>query len=271
MNYPAEKFSFSELKELLDEKYEEYNNQTFIEHDPVSVPHLFTKKEDIEIAGFISASLAWGQRSQILRSAKKLMQMMDYAPYDFITHATKKELDPFRSFIYRTFNGDDCRFFVLSLRNIYLEHQGLEKIFTSAFKQYGDLSPAIESFRNVFLKTPHLHRCEKHIASPLKNSACKRINLFLRWMIRSDDSHVDFGIWKEIPPNKLYCPLDVHTGHIARELGLLKIKTNNWPAVEMLTDALKKFDPQDPVKYDFALFGLGINKLICSKIQYNKL
>ena len=251
-----------ELKELLDEKFEEYNTPAFIEYDPISGPHFFTKKEDIEIAGFFAALFAWGQRPQIIRSATKLMLMMDNEPYNFITTATRKDLEHFGKFVHRTFNGEDCRFFIRSLRNIYLKHQGLEQVFTVAYKQYGGIGPAITSFRKVFYETTHFPRSEKHISSPLKNSACKRINLFLRWMVRNDSRGVDFGLWKEIPTAKLYCPLDVHTGNTARELGLIKTKQNNWKAVEELTQTLKKFDPDDPVKYDFSLFGLGINNKI---------
>ena len=252
----------SELKQLLDEKYDEYNRQAFIADDPISVPHLFTKKEDIEIAGFFAALLAWGQRPQIIRSTRKLMQMMDNAPYDFITAATRNDLNPFGNFVHRTFDGEDCRFFIRSLRNIYIKHQGLEQVFTSAFKQHGDMGPAITGFRKIFFEITHFPESEKHISSPQKNSACKRINLFLRWMVRDDGRGVDFGLWKGIPASKLYCPLDTHTGNTSRELGLLKIKQDNWNAVEELTDALKKFDPDDPVKYDFSLFGLGINNKI---------
>jgi len=253
-----EKLSFNELKELLDEKFEEYNTRSFIENDPISVPHLFTKKEDIEIAGFFAAMLAWGQRPQIIRSATKLLKMMDNAPHDFITAATRNDLDQFGKFVHRTFDGEDCRFFIRSLRNIYLKHQGMEQVFTAAFKQHGDLNPAITAFRKAFYEITHFPESEKHLSSPLKNSACKRINLFLRWMVRDDGKGVDFGIWKNIPASALYCPLDVHTGNTSRELGLLKIKLNNWKAVEELTSELKKFDAADPVKYDFSLFGLGI-------------
>lgn len=250
--------NFNELKELLDEKYEQYNTLAFIENDPVGVPHRFTKKEDIEIAGFFAAILAWGKRPQIIRSANKLMQMMDDDPYNFITAATKNDLDIFGKFVHRTFNGEDCRFFIRSLRNIYLKHQGMEKVFTSAFEQKQDIKIAIAGFRKVFFEITHFPRSEKHISNPLKDSACKRINLFLRWMVRNDGRGVDFGLWKGIPASKLYCPLDVHTGNTSRALGLIQIKQNNWKAVEELTEMLKKFDANDPVKYDFSLFGLGI-------------
>ncbi|HPB25824.1 MAG TPA: TIGR02757 family protein [Bacteroidales bacterium] len=254
----------SELRELLDEKYDEYCTPAFIDDDPISVPHYFSKKEDIEIAGFFAAMLAWGQRQQIIKSARNLMQMMDYAPFDFLTGATKKELNPFKSFVYRTFNGNDCVFFLHSLKNIYLKHQGLEAVFIEGYRRYGDLFAAIGMFRTVFFETAHLPRSEKHISDPARNSACKRLHLFLRWMVRSNNRGVDFGLWKEIPASKLYCPLDLHTGNVSRALGLLNIKENNKKAVEELTGSLRCFDPEDPVKYDFSLFGLGFYNKICN-------
>ena len=192
------------------------------------------------------------------------MQMMDYAPFDFLTGAKKKELNPFKSFLYRTFNGDDCVFFLHSLKNIYLKHRGLEAVFNEGYRRYGDLFAAIGMFRAVFFETAHLPRSEKHVSNPARNSACKRLHLFLRWMVRSNNRGVDFGLWKEIPASKLYCPLDVHTGNVSRALGLLNIKENNKKAVEELTGSLRRFDPEDPVKYDFSLFGLGFYNKICN-------
>ncbi|HQI70447.1 MAG TPA: TIGR02757 family protein [Bacteroidales bacterium] len=254
----------SELRSLLEEKYNEYCTPAFIDDDPISIPHYFSKKEDIEIAGFCAAMLAWGQRQQIIKSARSLMQMMDYAPYDFLTGATTKELMPFQSFVYRTFNGDDCIFFMRSLRNIYMKHHGLEAVFTEGYHRHGDLYAAIVMFRNTFFEIDHLPRSEKHISNPARNSACKRLHLFLRWMVRSNIRGVDFGLWNEIPASKLYCPLDVHTSNVSRALGLLKIKENNKKAVEELTGNLRHFDPEDPVKYDFSLFGLGFYNKICN-------
>lgn len=250
----------NEINKLLDEKYEEFNNTAFIIDDPISIPHLFTRKEDVEISAFFAAILAWGQRTQIILNADKLMQIMDYSPYQFITTATKEDLGSFQNFVYRTFNGTDCVFFIRSLQKIYNKHDGLEKVFTDAYKKYGSIKMAISVFRKIFFSTPHLRHSEKHISDPIKNSACKRLNLFLRWMVRQDNRGVDFGLWKGIPPSALYCPLDVHTGETSRELGLLSIKQNNWKAVEELTCKLRKFDPVDPVKYDFSLFGLGFIK-----------
>ncbi len=249
--------NFSELKQLLDEKYDEYCTKEFIADDPVSIPHKFTMKEDIEISGFFAALLAWGQRPQIIKSTGLLMQMMDYEPYHFIIKASAKDIKPFERFYYRTFNGTDCTFFIHTLKNIYINHQGLENVFTTGFNQHGDIRNAITYFRNIFFKIQHVPHNQKHISDPQRNSACKRLNLFLRWMVRSNDRGVDFGLWKGIPASALYCPLDVHTGNTSRELGLLNIKMNNWKAVCELTENLKKFDPADPVKYDFSLFGLG--------------
>ena len=250
--------TFRELKALLDEKYEQYNTAAFIYNDPVLIPHSFTRKEDIEIAGFFAATLAWGQRPQIIRSSLQLMQMMDQEPYQFITTASKRERAFFGKFVYRTFNGEDCMFFLHALNNIYKKHGGLETVFTNAYLQHQDIRKALIEFRKIFLEVPHQKRSEKHISDAAKNSACKRINLFLRWMVRSDNRGVDFGLWKGIPSSALFCPLDLHTGNTSRELGLLKLRQNNWKAVEELTENLRKFDKLDPVKYDYALFGLGI-------------
>ena len=248
--------SFTELKEFLDQKQEEFNNPRFIEKDPISIPHQFTKKEDIEIAGFLTSVISWGNRTSIVKDANKLMGMMDCSPYEFILHATKSRLRPFESFYHRTFNGDDCTFFLRSLTNIYRNHGGLEKCFGGVNEQ--GARAVILHFRKLFLETHHLRRSDKHISDPSKGSSAKRLLMFLRWMVRNDNSGVDFGIWNQINPSNLICPLDIHVGNVARKLGLLKRKSNDWQAAEELTANLRKFDPNDPVKYDFALFGLGI-------------
>ncbi|MBA3681889.1 MAG: TIGR02757 family protein [Bacteroidetes bacterium] len=255
------KKSISNIKDFLDESYLKYNNRTFIESDPVSVPHLFTKKEDIEIAAFLSATIAWGNRKSIITNANKLMQWMDHAPHDFILDHSKKELKTFEKFVHRTFNGTDCIFFLNSLKNIYSNHNGLEAAFKNKIES-GDLNlkHKIVSFRNLFLETKHLSRSEKHISDPSKKSSAKRLCMFLRWMVRHDKKGVDFGIWKSISPKDLCLPLDVHTGNVSRTLGLLKRTQNDWQAVEEITEVLRNFDPNDPVKYDFALFGIGVNK-----------
>ncbi len=244
-----------DLKNFLEEKYLQYNTTSFIETDPVAIPHLFTKKEDIEIAAFLTATISWGSRPVILRNARRLMEMMYMEPHDFLLHATLREMDPFRSFTHRTFNGEDCIFFLTSLKNIYRHHGGLE----SAFGETGSngVKLAITRFRNIFLLHHPRHRAAKHVADPTQGSAAKRINLFLRWMVRKDHCGVDFGIWNIASPPDLMCPLDVHSGRIARMLGLLTRKSNDWQAVEELTANLRNLDPLDPVKYDYALFGIG--------------
>jgi uncharacterized protein (TIGR02757 family) len=246
----------SELFEFLEFNYDQYNTPEFIESDPISIPHLFTKKQDIEIAGFLTATISWGTRKSIIINARKLIQMMDDDPHSFIMGASEFDLLPFRKFVHRTFNGEDCIFFLQSLKNIFTKIESMEVLFMPA-NNIG-MSEAIGHFREEFLLTPHQKRSEKHISDPLSGSSAKRINMFLRWMIRNDSHGVDFGLWKRITPSELMCPLDVHSGNVARKLGLLTRKSNDWKAAEELTLNLRRFDPSDPVKYDFALFGLGI-------------
>lgn len=248
------------LKEYLDSKVEKYNCIDFIELDPISIPHKFTTKEDIEIAGLLSATIAWGNRKAILKSANKLIQWMDNAPYDFILNHSTPDLKPFEKFVYRTFNGDDCIFFIKSIKNIYLNHSGIENTFTKGFVEEKSIEAAINYFRTVFFSVPHFSRTQKHVANPMKGSASKRLNMYLRWMVRKDTKEVDFGLWNTINPADLMMPLDVHSGTVARKLELLKRNANDWKAVVELTQNLKKFDYTDPVKYDFALFGMGVNK-----------
>jgi uncharacterized protein (TIGR02757 family) len=249
-----------EIKAFLEEKVKQYNTLDFITLDPVAVPHAFTRKEDIEIAGLLTASLAWGNRKAILKSTRQLMAWMDNTPFDFIMHASSKELSPMKRFVYRTFNGTDALFFLEALKHIYTKHGGLEAVFTRGYQQDATIKSALQYFRQVFLSVPHPARSEKHVASPAKGSSAKRLNMYLRWMVRHDAQGVDFGLWKHIPAHALMIPLDVHSGTQARNLGLLHRKQNDWKAVEELTETLCKFDPGDPVKYDFALFGMGVNK-----------
>jgi len=250
----------NEIKEFLDESYLKFNRKNFIENDPISIPHRFTKKEDIEIAAFLTSTISWGNRKSIINNANKLMLLMDESPYQFILHHSKKELKPFSQFVHRTFNGIDCTFFIESLNHIYKNNGGLENCF-SAFENSGGKERII-NFRKTFLKTTHLKRSEKHISNPDTNSSSKRLCMFLRWMVRNDKKGVDFGIWKSISPAELYLPLDVHTGNVSRALGLLKRTQNDWKAVEEITGILKTFDAADPIKYDFALFGLGVDGFI---------
>lgn len=246
---------FNQLKNLLEEKSDQYNTPEFIREDPISIPHQLSKKEDIEIIAYIVATISWGNRKSIIKNGEKLLDIMGYQPHDFVLNASSKDLKSLK-FVHRTFNAEDLKFFIQTFKKIYTEKDGLESAF-GGLKFKGDLKNRIIHFRENLLSHQHEKRTEKHISSPLTNSACKRINMFLRWMVRSDKRNVDFGIWKSIKPAELMLPLDVHTGRVARELGLLKRTQNDWTALEELMQELRKFDAADPVKYDFALFGIG--------------
>lgn len=248
----------NDLKRFLDTKVAFYNTREFILPDPVSIPHGFTRKEDIEIAGFLTALISWGRRPAILKAATRLMEAMDGAPYDFVTGYSNNDLKRLSGWGYRTFRDSDLLFLLEALRMLYREQGGLEAVCTKYFEQYGSIKAVITGLRCTLLKTVHLPRSEKHLAAPEKGSAAKRINMFLRWMVRYDDRGVDFGLWKKIPSAALMIPLDVHSGNTARTLGLLRRRQNDWKAVEELTARLRAFDPSDPVKYDYALFGIGI-------------
>jgi len=242
----------NELKEFLDFKAEQYENPSFLEHDPIQLPHKFSRKEDIEIIGFLMATIAWGNRKSIINSGHKLMDIMGNSPHDFIMEYTKKKNF---HFVHRTFNTDDLDFFFRSLHHIY-KSSNLERAFCGG-DQNKNVKTAINQFRTEFLSIEHLSRSDKHVSNPHTQSACKRLIMYLRWMIRDSKKGVDFGIWKGMPPSELYIPLDVHTGNIARKLGMLKRKQNDWATNEELIEILRNFDPIDPAKYDFALFGLG--------------
>ena len=249
----------SEIKELLDEKYFQFNNKSFIETDPISIPHQFSKKEDIEIASLLVATIAWGQRTSIINNGNKLMRLMNDEPHDFILNFTKKDAARFEGFVHRTFNSTDCVFFLNSLKHIYTKHGGLEAAFSTDFSsKETDVKNAITNFRALFLNTEHQSRSEKHISNPSAKSSAKRLCMFLRWMVRNDKKGVDFGIWKKMKPAELICPIDLHVARVARKLGLLQRTSTDWQAAMELTAELKVFDQQDPVKYDFALFGLGV-------------
>ncbi len=245
------------VKEFLNHKVRQYNTLSYIETDPIQIPHRFTQKEDIEVAAFLTSIIAWGKRSMIINSAGKMMQLMDNSPYDFVVNHTSKDLDSVKGFVHRTFKGVDFSFFIQSLKNIYIKHSGLEFLFATHIKQ-GSVKYAIHEFKKVFFEIPYPIRTTKHIADPMKNSAAKRINMFLRWMVRQDNCGVDFGIWNTICPSVLSCPLDVHSGNIGRKLGLITRKQNDWKALEELDSHLRAFDDKDPAKYDYALFGLGV-------------
>ncbi|RPJ76702.1 MAG: TIGR02757 family protein [Alphaproteobacteria bacterium] len=245
------------LYELLEKKYDQYNRTEFIESDPVSIPHMFSKKENIELAGFLTATIAWGQRNTIIRNARRLMELMGNDPVSFISDASDTEIERLE-FCHRTFSSVDLHCFIYALKNIYLNHGGLETLFTKLYVESRSMKNAFIAFREVFFELKHSTRTGKHVANVSKNASAKRLNLFLRWMVRNDDRGVDFGIWQKIPSSALYIPLDIHSGNVARKLELLTRKQNDWNAVEILTDRLRRFDPEDPVKYDFALFGMGV-------------
>jgi uncharacterized protein (TIGR02757 family) len=247
----------TELKDFLDEKVVLYNNPKFIESDPVQIPHLFSQKEDVEIAGFLSATISWGNRKMIIQNAHKMMHLMGNTPYDFVMSHSENDLERLDNFVHRTFNSADFVGFIKGLEHIYKNHGGLEAVF-SKHQGKDNLQENIHNFKNVFFEIPHLSRTQKHISDPMKGSAAKRINMFLRWMVRQDNKGVDLGIWKTISPSLLSCPLDVHSGNVARKLGLLTRTQNDGKALQELDLKLRKLDPKDPVKYDFALFGLGV-------------
>jgi uncharacterized protein (TIGR02757 family) len=249
--------TFPELKSFLDEKVVLYNNTNFIESDPVQIPHLFSQKEDIEIAGFLSATISWGNRKMIIKNSHQMMELMGNAPYDFVMSHQETDLERLESFVHRTFNGQDFMGFIKGLQHIYKNHGGLETVFSNNLGE-DNLQKNIHEFKKLFFEIPHLSRTQKHISDPLKGSAAKRINMYLRWMVRQDNKGVDLGIWKSISPALLSCPLDVHSGNVARKLGLLTRKQNDGKALTELDLKLRELDPTDPVKYDFALFGLGV-------------
>lgn len=249
--------SQTELKEFLESKVIQYNNPKFIESDPIQIPHRFARKEDIEIASFLTATIAWGNRKMIIKNADRIMQLLDNSPYDFIKNHEESDLVKLDGFVHRTFNANDLRYFIKALQNIYTKHNGMESIFQTNTNAKS-IQPAIHEFKKVFFSLDHESRTEKHVGDPKKGSACKRINMMLRWLIRNDKAGVDFGIWKNISPTILSCPLDVHSGNVARKLGLLTRKQNDAKALLELDTALRKLDAKDPVKYDFALFGLGV-------------
>lgn len=243
-----------ELREFLDEKTAQYNRPEFIASDPIRIPHRYDLKEDVEISGFLTATISWGNRKMIIRNAEHMMELMGNSPFDFVMESKEEQIE---DFVHRTFNVTDLRYFIRSLRNLYQNHGGPELIF----RQYAtdaSLQPAIHQFKKLFFEIPHPERTTKHVSDPIKGSAAKRINMFLRWMVRSDSCGVDLGIWKSLSPSLLSCPLDTHSGRVARKLGLLKRKSNDSRALIELDQNLRKLDPQDPVKYDYALFGLGV-------------
>ncbi len=254
--------SHNDLKKFLDQKVIQFNTPSFIKDDPVSIPHLFSKKQDIEIAGFFAAIFSWGIRKTIINKGKALLQLMDHAPYDFCLHHTDSDLKKVERFCHRTFNDTDLLYFISFFKFHYSNHNSLEVAFfnNESMKEKDHVvENALNYFYQYFFSLEDVpKRTQKHIASPQKNSTCKRLNMYLRWMVRKDGEGVDFGIWKKISPAELICPVDLHVARVAKHFNLLKRKQVDWQAAIELTNVLRKFDKQDPVKYDFALFGLGV-------------
>lgn len=246
-----------DLKAFLDEKAELFNRPSFITNDPVSIPHMFSKKQDIEVAGLFAAVLAWGQRVTIIRKCGELMQWMDNDPYNFVIHHRPKDLKPFEDFRHRTFNGTDALYFIAALKSIYAIFPSLEDAFLTSGVNT-TVEKGLIKFHQLFFAPDHPHRTEKHLPTPERKSTCKRINMYLRWMVRSDNKGVDFGLWDRISPSQLICPCDLHVDRVARKLKLIKRKQTDWLTALELTQNLRRYDAEDPVKYDFALFGLGI-------------
>lgn len=246
------------LKNFLDEKVAQFNKPEFIDFDPVSIPHVYRKKQDIEIAGFFAAVLAWGQRKTIIRKCRELLQGMDNDPHNFILHHREKDLKYFHDFKHRTFNATDTLYFIESLKALYSKCDSLEDVFFTSQHDTTIENGLIQFHHKFFSLENHPHRTKKHLPTPERKSTCKRMAMYLRWMVRSDKKGVDFGIWKKISPPQLICPCDLHVDRVARKLKLIKRKQTDWQTALELTNNLRKLDPKDPVKYDFALFGLGI-------------
>ena len=247
------------MRALLERLHYRYNNESFIEADPISVPHSFTRPVDREIAGFLAATIAWGNRRAIVQSAHRMMRYMDNAPEDFVRNATEADMEYLRTYVHRTFNGVDFQDFVRGLRHIIIEWGSVGNYFETRYEEHGDLRPVFSDFRREFFAAEHDAHCEKHLSSIDKGAACKRLCMYLRWFVRHDDRGVDFGMWRRIPMSALYMPLDIHTGRMGRNLGLLNRKQSDWKAVEELTASLRELHADDPVRYDYSLFGLGIS------------
>jgi len=252
-------FSKEELHELLERLHDKYNRPEFIEADPISVPHAFSSREDREIAGLFASTIAWGNRKAIVKSARRMMQYMDDAPADFVRNASPAELEKLQSYVHRTFNGRDFIDFVIAVRGLCERFGGIGRFVEERYAASGSMAQVLSEFRREFFSCDHNSHCEKHLSSIDKGAACKRLNMYFRWFVRRDSHGVDFGEWMTIPMSALYLPLDVHTGNMGRALGLLKRKQSDWKATVEITDALREFDAEDPVRYDFSLFGAGID------------
>ncbi|MGN0007016.1 MAG: TIGR02757 family protein [Alistipes sp.] len=251
--------SREQLRETLEYLYDKYNRPEFVEADPISVPHAFARLEDKEIAGFLAATIAWGNRKAIVRSARRMMDYLDNEPYDFVCNASPTELARLQTYVHRTFNGNDLTDFVLALRGVCRKWGSVGEMFQSLYEESGDMAKVLSAVRREFFAADHNRHCEKHFSSIDKGAACKRLNMYLRWFVRNDGRGVDFGAWRRIPMSALYLPLDVHSGNMGRALGLLTRKQSDWKATVEITAALRTFDAEDPVRYDFSLFGAGID------------
>ena len=247
------------MRELLERLHDRYNNEEFIEADPISVPHSFVNPVDREVAGFLAATIAWGNRRAIVKSAHRMMRYMDNAPEDFVRNATEGDMEYLRTYVHRTFNGVDFQDFVRGLRHILTGWGSVGNYLETRYEEHGDLRPVLSDFRRDFFSIEHDSHSEKHLSSIDKGAACKRLCMYLRWFVRRDDRGVDFGLWQRIPMSALYMPLDIHTGRMGRNLGLLSRKQSDWKAVEELTASLRELSAEDPVRYDYSLFGLGIS------------
>lgn len=259
MERSFDNISREELGELLERLHDKYNNPDFIEADPISVPHSFSSRDDREVAGFLASTIAWGNRKAIVKSAHRMMHYMDNAPAEFVREASDEELCRLQSYVHRTFNGQDFIDFVRSIRHIYDRWGGIGCFFESRYAETRDMAQVLSEFRREFFAVDHNPHCEKHLSSIDKGAACKRLNMYIRWFVRRDERGVDFGLWRTIPMSALYLPLDVHTGNMGRALGLLSRRQSDWKATVEITESLRGFDPEDPVRYDFSLFGAGID------------
>lgn len=258
----------SSLAALLNQKVDQYNQPEFIADDPVCIPHLFSRKQDIEIMGLWAAVLAWGQRKTIIAKCKELLTLMDNAPYEFVLHHQESDLKRMLAFKHRTFTSTDTLYFLYFFQQFYRQHASLEAAFLpEGYTADTPMEACLTHFHRLFFSLPDApERTRKHIATPERNSACKRLNLFLRWMVRKDNRGVDFGIWHSLTPAQLICPCDVHVDRVARLLGLIRREATDWKTAVELTESLRSLDPTDPVKYDYALFGLGIEGFASRKI-----
>ena len=251
--------SHEELHELLETLHDRYNRPEFIEADPISIPHSFECQEDREIAGFLAATIAWGNRKAIVKSARRMVEMMDNAPFDFTMNASAEDLQPLLRYVHRTFNGQDFTDFILALRGLCSKWGSVGEAVQGLYEREGSIQGVLAELRREFFEVEHSPHCEKHLSSIAKGASCKRLNMYFRWFVRHDERGVDFGEWRRVPMSALYLPLDVHTGNMGRALGLLRRRQSDWKATVEITESLREFDAEDPVRFDFSLFGAGID------------